>query len=89
MLAIDISELLRSQYAQFIKWISELDQGLTDRYGDRYNKVKQQFNRARDWYEKTKLEAKNSGVCSWLCGERFTGVYFWASDLVICQHLLK
>jgi uncharacterized circularly permuted ATP-grasp superfamily protein len=62
MLAIDISELLRSQYAQFIKWISELDQGLTDRYGDRYNKVKQQFNRAGDWYEKTKSEAKSSGT---------------------------
>lgn len=62
MLAINISELLRSLYARFIEWFSELNQGLNVRYGDRHNKVKQQFSRAGDWYEKTKSEAKSSGT---------------------------
>jgi hypothetical protein len=62
MLAIDISELLRSQYTRFIEWLSELDQRLTVRYGDRYNDFKQQFVHAKDWYEKEKSDAKSNGT---------------------------
>jgi hypothetical protein len=62
MLAINISELLRSQYDRFIEWLSEIDQRLTIRYGDRYNNFKQQFGHAKNWYEKEKSEAKSSGT---------------------------
>lgn len=62
MLAIDMLELLRSQYVRLMGWLSELDQKLAIRYSDRYGKVKQQFSHVRDWYEKIKIEAKSSGV---------------------------
>jgi hypothetical protein len=62
MLTTNIPELLRSQYAQFVKWLSELDQRLTIRYGDRYDNFKRQFGHAKDWYEKEKSEAKSSGT---------------------------
>jgi hypothetical protein len=62
MLTINIPELLRSQYARFVEWLSKLNQRLTVRYGDRYNDFKQQFGHAKDWYEKEKSEAKSSGT---------------------------
>ncbi len=62
MLAINILELLRSQYVRLVKWITEVDQKLIIRYGDRYDEFKQQFSRVGDWYEKTKSEAKSSGT---------------------------
>lgn len=62
MLVINMSELLRSQYVRLMRWISELDRKLSIRHGDRYDKVKQQFSRVGNWYEKTRLEAKSSGV---------------------------
>jgi hypothetical protein len=62
MLTINIPELLRSQYARFVEWLSELDRKLTIRYGDRYNNFKQKFGHVKDWYEKEKSEAKSSGT---------------------------
>ena len=62
MLTTNIPDLLRSQYTQFVEWLSELDQKLTVRYGDRHNKFKQQFSHAKNWYEKEKSEAKSSGT---------------------------
>jgi hypothetical protein len=62
MLGTNISEFFQSQFARFMEWSSKLDQKLSFRYGDRYNKVKQQFIRIQDWYEKTKSEAINSGT---------------------------
>jgi hypothetical protein len=62
MLVINIPELLRSQFGRFVEWLSGLDQRLAIRYGDRYNELKQQFGRAKDWYEKERSEAKSSGT---------------------------
>ncbi len=62
MLTINIPEMLRSKYVRLVEWLSELDQKLTVRYGDQYNKFKQQFSHAKNWYEKEKSEAKSSGT---------------------------
>lgn len=55
VLTIDLFRLLRTK-------ISEFDQKLAFRYGDRYDKIKQQFHEAKKWYQTTKLEAQNSNT---------------------------
>jgi hypothetical protein len=65
MLAIDIPELLRSQYARFLGWLSELDQRLTVRYGDHYNNFKQQFVYAKTGMKKKNLKPKVAEPFRW------------------------
>lgn len=62
ILTLNISTLLQAQYARLTAQISELDRRLALRYGDRYDKIKQQLSGAKNWYEKTKSEAESSGT---------------------------
>lgn len=62
ILNVDLSTRLQAQYARLRIWISELDERLSLRYGDRYDKIKQQLNGANNWYKKTKSEAQSSNT---------------------------
>lgn len=56
ILTVDLLALLRTK-------ISELDRRLAlSRYGDRYDKIKQQFDGAKKWYQTTKSEAQSSNT---------------------------
>ena len=55
ILTIDLFILLRTR-------VSELDRRLAFRYGDRYDKIKQQFDGAKKWYQTTKSEAQSSNT---------------------------
>jgi hypothetical protein len=61
-LTIDTSALFKAQYKHLKAQVAKLDLELGLRYGDRYNKIKQKFGRAKSWYETTKSEAKNSNT---------------------------
>ena len=58
-LTIDTSSLFKAQYKYLKAQIAKLDLELKLRYGDRYEKVKKKFDRAKSWYETTKSEAQN------------------------------
>ncbi|MGL5035694.1 MAG: hypothetical protein ACRC6M_18060 [Microcystaceae cyanobacterium] len=55
ILTVDLLALLKTR-------IAELDQKLVLRYGDRYDNIKQQFDRAKKWYQTTKSEAQSSNT---------------------------
>lgn len=55
ILTVDLLALLRTR-------ISELDQKLALRHGDRYDKIKQQFDGAKKWYQTTKSEAQSTNT---------------------------
>lgn len=55
ILTIDLLALLRTK-------ISELDRRLALHYGDRYDKIKHQFEGAKKWYQTTKSEAQSSNT---------------------------
>jgi hypothetical protein len=54
LLTLSIFPLLQAR-------IAELDRSLVSRYGDRYNQIKQQPARVKDWYEQTKSASQASG----------------------------
>lgn len=61
-LTINLSALFKTQYEHLKVKVAKLDLELGLRYGDRYDKIKQDFNRARNWYQTTKSEAKSSNT---------------------------
>jgi hypothetical protein len=61
-LTIDTSALFKAQYKHLKAQVAKLDLELKLRYGDRYDKIKQQFGRAKDWYQTTKSDAQNSNT---------------------------
>lgn len=56
------SGVLQDQYLGLKSQLFSLDQKLVNRYGDRYNDVKQQWEKAKTWYGQKKAEADESGV---------------------------
>jgi hypothetical protein len=55
ILTVELLALLRTK-------IARLDRKLALRYGDRYDKIKQQFDGAKKWYQTTKSEAQSSNT---------------------------
>jgi hypothetical protein len=54
--------ILQEQYIKLKSQLALLDKKLADRYGDRYREIKQQWEKAKTWYDQKKVEAKASGV---------------------------
>ena len=61
-LTINTSSLFKARYEHLKAQVAKLDLELKLRYGDRYEKIKQEFDRAKNWYETKKSEAKNSNT---------------------------
>jgi hypothetical protein len=70
LLTLSIFPQLQAQSARLKAQIAELDRSLALRYGDspkerlrqRYNQLKQQPVRVKNWYEQTKFAAQASGT---------------------------
>ncbi len=56
------SGVLQEQYLNLRSQLLSLDQKLANRYGDRYNEVKQQWVKTKTWYSQKKAEAEASGT---------------------------
>jgi hypothetical protein len=56
--------IFQEQYIKLKSQLANLDQKLADRYGDRYQEIKQQWEKAKTWYDQKKVEAEASGVIS-------------------------
>jgi hypothetical protein len=54
--------VLQEQYIKLKAQLAVLDKKLADRYGDRYQEIKQQWEKAKTWYDQKKVEANASGV---------------------------
>ncbi|NMF60213.1 histidine kinase [Pseudanabaena yagii] len=54
--------VLQEQYIKLKAQLAVLDEKLADRYGDRYQEIKQQWEKAKTWYDQKKVEAKASRV---------------------------
>jgi hypothetical protein len=54
--------LLQEQYVNLKSQMTNLDRKLADRYGDRYQEIKLQWEKAKTWYDQKKVEAEVSGV---------------------------
>ena len=54
--------ILQEQYIKLKSQLALLDKKLADRYGDRYQEIKQQWEKAKTWYGEKKIEAKASEV---------------------------
>ena len=59
---INASALLKAQYKHLKTQLAKLDLELGLCYGDRYDKIKQEFVRTKNWYKTTKSEAKSSNT---------------------------
>ena len=56
------SGMLQEKYLNLKSQLTSLDQKLADRYGDRYDEVKHQWENAKTWYDQKRTEAKASGT---------------------------
>lgn len=54
--------ILQAQYVKLKSQLAILDEKLADRYGDRYQEMKQQWEKAKTWYDQKKVEAEANGV---------------------------
>jgi hypothetical protein len=54
--------ILQEQYIKLKSQLALLDKKLADRYGDRYQEIKQQWEKAKTWYGQKQVEANASGV---------------------------
>jgi hypothetical protein len=54
--------ILQEQYIKLKSQLALLDKKLADRYGDQYQEIKQQWEKAKTWYNQKKVEADASGV---------------------------
>ena len=54
--------ILQAQYIKLKSQLANIDEMLADRYGDRYQEIKQQWEKAKTWYDQKKVEAKASGA---------------------------
>jgi hypothetical protein len=62
MITLSIFPVIHAQSARLKTQLAELDRRLAVRYGDRYDKIKQQLEGTKIWYEKTRAEAQRSGT---------------------------
>lgn len=62
MITLSIFPVIHAQSARLKTQLAELDRKLAVRYGDRYDKIKQQLEGTKIWYEKTRAEAQSSGT---------------------------
>lgn len=53
---------LRQQYAKLRARLEILDAKLAERYGDRYENIKQQLRNTKPWYENQKAQIQASGI---------------------------
>ena len=53
---------MQEQYIKLKSQLALVDKKLADRYGDRYQEIKQQWEKAKTWYGQKKVEANASGV---------------------------
>jgi hypothetical protein len=56
------SGMFQEQYLKLKSRLVNLDRELEIRYGDRYDEVKQQWEKAKTWYGEKKIEAEASGT---------------------------
>ncbi len=54
--------ILQEQYLKLKSRLASIDKKLELRYGDRYDEVKQQWEKAKTWYDQKKSEAEASGT---------------------------
>lgn len=54
--------MLQEQYLKLKSRLASIDKKLEIRYGDRYDEVKQQWEKAKTWYDQKKSEAEASGT---------------------------
>lgn len=54
--------ILQEQYVKLKSQLTSLDDKLADRYGDRYQEIKQQWEKAKTWYDQKKFETEDSEV---------------------------
>jgi hypothetical protein len=54
--------VLQEQYFNLRDQLASLDKKLAVRYGDRYSEIKQQWEKAKTWYDQKKTEAETSGT---------------------------
>lgn len=58
----DEYEWLQQQADRLRLQLNQLDQQISERYGDRYDEVKRQFEGAKNWYETKRTEVEATGV---------------------------
>lgn len=54
--------VLQEQYFNLKSQMVGIDEKLTSRYGDRYQEIKQQWEKVKIWYDQKKVESETSGV---------------------------
>ncbi|OIP71098.1 MAG: hypothetical protein AUK48_12945 [Oscillatoriales cyanobacterium CG2_30_44_21] len=52
----------QERYFDLKSQLAGLDEKLADRYGDRYQEIKQQWEKVKTWYDQKKVESEASGV---------------------------
>ncbi len=62
MITLSIFPVIQAQSARLKTQLAELDRRLALRYGDRYDRLKQQLEGTKVWYDKTRAEAQSSGT---------------------------
>ena len=54
--------VFKEQYVNLKSQLTGLDEKLLSRYGDRYEEIKQQWEKVKTWYDQKKVESETSGV---------------------------
>lgn len=54
--------VFQEQYVNLKSQLAGLDEKLLSRYGDRYEEIKQQWEKVKTWYDQKKVESETSGV---------------------------
>lgn len=54
--------VFKEQYVNLKSQLAGLDEKLLSRYGDRYEEIKQQWEKVKTWYDQKKVESETSGV---------------------------
>ena len=54
--------VFKEQYVNLKSQLAGLDEKLLSRYGDRYEEIKQQWEKVKTWYDQKKVESETTGV---------------------------
>ena len=54
--------IFQEQYVNLKSQLAGLDEKLLSRYGDRYEEIKQQWEKVKTWYDQKKVESETTGV---------------------------
>ena len=54
--------VFQEQYVNLKSQLAGLDEKLLSRYGDRYEEIKQQWEKVKTWYDQKKVESETTGV---------------------------